>query len=95
MELFSCIEKSPFVGKPRVILVQLYLSIWRFQDPKGEVEKGLTLMLEWPLEKENDLARKHGLHSLKVLHMKANESPWPPTAKGILNMGKILLIKIS
>ncbi|GJV58746.1 tetratricopeptide-like helical domain containing protein [Tanacetum coccineum] len=41
------VEKNPFVGKPHVVLGQIYLSQGRFEEAQKESEEGLRLLLEW------------------------------------------------
>ncbi|CAH1416614.1 unnamed protein product [Lactuca virosa] len=44
--LLKCIEKTPFVGEPHVLLSQFYLSRGRFEEGEREAKKGVSLLLE-------------------------------------------------
>ncbi|XP_059633297.1 uncharacterized protein LOC132276061 [Cornus florida] len=87
--LVRCVEKNPFVGEPRVVLGQIYLSKGRFEEGEREAQKGLTLLLEWGSPWDKRMSWEGWIAWARVLLMKAKEKSWPNTSWGILNLGLV------
>nr|GFD29796.1 hypothetical protein [Tanacetum cinerariifolium] len=87
--LFNCIGKNPFVGEPRVLLSQFYLSRGRFEEAEREAEKGLCLLLEWGCPWDKRVAWEGWVSWCRVMLSKAKERSWPSTSWGIISLGLV------
>ncbi|OAY53418.1 uncharacterized protein LOC110613822 [Manihot esculenta] len=87
--LLRCVENNPFVGEPRVVLGQVYLTKGRFEEAEKEVMRGLTLMLEWGSPWDKRMSWEGWIAWARVLWMKAKEKSWPQTSWGVLNLGLV------
>ncbi|KAJ7942601.1 Tetratricopeptide-like helical domain containing protein [Quillaja saponaria] len=85
--LVRCIEKNPLVGKPQVVLSQVYLTKVRFEQAEKEAERGLTLLLEWGNPWEKRTSWEGWIAWVRVLLMKAKKSL--PQSSDILNLGLV------
>ncbi|GKC34086.1 tetratricopeptide-like helical domain-containing protein [Tanacetum coccineum] len=87
--LVKCIELNPYVGEPHVLLGQFYLSRGRFDEGESEVEKGLSLLLEWGSAWDKRISWEGWVAWCRVLLNKAKEKDWPQTAWGVINLGHV------
>ncbi|XP_071692933.1 uncharacterized protein [Rutidosis leptorrhynchoides] len=83
------VELNPFVGEPRVVLAQIYLSQGRFEEAEKESEEGLRVLLEWGSPWDKRMSWEGWVSWCRVLVMKSKEKSWPDTAWGILNLGLV------
>lgn len=89
-ELLSrSIEKNPFVGEPRVVLAQVYLSMGRYEEAEKTADKGLRLLLEWGSPWDKRMSWEGWVAWVRVLLMKAKDKSWPNSSWGILNLGLV------
>lgn len=87
--LVRSVGKNPFLGEPRVVLSQLYLSQGRYEEAEKEAEEGLRLILEWGSPWDKRMSWEGWVAWARVLLMKAKEKSWPHNAWGILNLGLV------
>lgn len=87
--LKKSVTKNPYVGEPRVVLSQIYLSQGRFEEAEKEGEQGLRLLIEWGSPWDKRTSWEGWIAWCRVLVMKAKEKSWPDTAWGILNLGLV------
>ncbi|KAK4337645.1 hypothetical protein RND71_042132 [Anisodus tanguticus] len=88
-KLLASVEKNCFVGEPHVVLGQIYLSKWKFEEAEKEAEMGLTLILEWGSPWDKRMSWEGWVAWTRVLLMKAKEKSWPQHSWGILNLGLV------
>ncbi|XP_071688781.1 uncharacterized protein [Rutidosis leptorrhynchoides] len=88
-KLVKCIELNPFVGEPHVLLGQVYLGKGRFEEGEKEIEKGLSLLLEWGCSWDKRISWEGWVAWSRVMLNKAKDKSWPTTAWGIINLGLV------
>ncbi|XP_076949708.1 uncharacterized protein LOC143622447 [Bidens hawaiensis] len=89
LKLVKCIELNPYVGEPHVLLGQFYMSRGRFEEAEKEVEKGLSLLLEWGSSWDKRISWEGWMAWCRVMLNKAKEKSWPQTAWGVINLGLV------
>nr|XP_043613805.1 uncharacterized protein LOC122585741 [Erigeron canadensis] len=87
--LAKCIELNPYVGEPHVLLGQFYLSKGRFEEGEKEVEKGLSLLLEWGCSWDKRISWEGWVAWCRVMLNQAKDKSWPQTAWGVINLGLV------
>ncbi|XP_071688782.1 uncharacterized protein [Rutidosis leptorrhynchoides] len=88
-KLVKCIELNPFVGEPHVLLGQVYLGKGKFEEGEKEIEKGLSLLLEWGCSWDKRITWEGWVAWSRVMLNKAKDKSWPTTAWGIINLGLV------
>eukprot|EP01018_Ginkgo_biloba_P022331 Gb_21125 [translate_table: standard] len=87
--LVKACQHNPFIGEPRVVLAQIYLSQGKYEEGQKEAETGLRIMLEWGTNWDKRMSWEGWIAWTRVLVMKAKEKSWPHTSWGILNLGLV------